>query len=143
MKHQINQKEVQKMDKDLRKGKKGISDDELDALLEDASRQAEKRGEPDTEPKDKKGDFRTEQTGNRRAYFILESQTNEKGEFRALIAVESEPGYFKTDWFWGSDFNQAEKIARKKNLVMGITIKEANLIVLSTMRKGAVEKPRF
>ena len=69
----------------------------------------------------KKGSFKTTQSGNRRAYFILESQTNEKGEFRALIAVENEEGYYKTDWFWGSDLNQTEKIAREKNLVMGIT----------------------
>jgi len=91
----------------------------------------------------KKGNFKTTQTGNRRCYFILESQQNEQGEFRALIAVESESGYYETDWFWGSDLDQAEKIARDKNLVMGITKKEACLIVLSTMRKGAIEKPRF
>ena len=91
----------------------------------------------------KKGSFKTTQTGNRRAYFILESQTNEKGEFRALIAVENESGYYKTDWFWGKILTDAEQIARDKNLSMGITEEEACKIVGSTMRKGAIETPRF
>ena len=91
----------------------------------------------------KKGNFKTTQTGNRRCYFILGSQTNEKGEFRALIAVENESGYYKTDWFWGSDLDQAEEIAREKNLAMGITEEETRKIILLTMRKGAIEKPRF
>jgi len=82
-------------------------------------------------------------TKNRTAYFILESQANDKGEFRALIAVENERGYYKTDWFWGSDLDQAEEIAREKNLAMGITKDDACLIVLSSMRKGAIEKPKF
>jgi len=79
----------------------------------------------------------------RTAYFILESQTNAEGEYRALIAVENESGYYKTDWFWGSDLENAEQIAREKNEMMGISRKDANLIVLSTMRKGAIENPRF
>ena len=82
-------------------------------------------------------------TDKRKAYFILESQTDEHGNHRALIAVEGESGYYKTDWFWGSDLETAEQIARSKNDAMGISHKEACLIVLSTMRKGAVEKPRF
>lgn len=90
-----------------------------------------------------KGDFRVNQTGNRRCYFILESQQNERGEFRALIAVENESGYYKTDWFWGKILIDAEQIAREKNLSMGITEEEAVKIVGSTMRKGAIEKPRF
>lgn len=80
---------------------------------------------------------------NRTAYFILESQQNEQGEFRALIAVENESGYYKTDWFWGKILSNAEEIAREKNLAMGISREDANVIVLSTMRKGAIEKPRF
>ena len=79
----------------------------------------------------------------RKAYFILESQTNDKGEFRALVAVENESGYYKTDWFWGSNLDQAEEIAREKNLAMGISSDDANLIILSSMRKGAIEKPKF
>lgn len=79
----------------------------------------------------------------RTAYFLLESQTNDTGEFRALIAVENENGYYKTDWFWGNDIEVAREIAQKKNETMGVSKEEASKIVLSTMRKGAVEKPRF
>ena len=79
----------------------------------------------------------------RKAYFIIESQQNDKGEFNALIAVEGELGYYKTDWFWGDDLDQAEEIARSKNEAMGISREEACKIVLSTMRKGAIEKPKF
>lgn len=82
-------------------------------------------------------------TTGRTAYFILESQTNEQGEFRALIAVEGDSGYYKTTWFWGNDLKVAEQIAREKNKNMGISRKEACKIVLSTMRKGAVEKPKY
>lgn len=79
----------------------------------------------------------------RTAYFLLESQMNDTGEFRALIAVENENGYYKTDWFWGNDIEVAREIAQKKNETMGVSQEEASKIVLSTMRKGAVEKPRF
>ena len=82
-------------------------------------------------------------TDKRKAYFILESQTDENGNYRALIAVEDEPGYYKTDWFWGCDLDTAEQIATSKNEAMGISRGEANLIILSSMRKGAIEKPRF
>lgn len=79
----------------------------------------------------------------RTVYFILESQTNEKGEYRALVAVENESGYYKTDWFWGDELEIAEKIAREKNEKLGISEDEAFKIILSSMREGAVEKPRF
>lgn len=82
-------------------------------------------------------------TEKRVAYFILESQTNDKGEFRALVAKENESGYYKTDWFWGDDLEVAEKIARERNEKMGISADDAFKIVASTMRKGAIEKPRF
>lgn len=77
------------------------------------------------------------------AYFVLESQTNAEGEYRALVAEENESGYYLTDWFWGKDLEIAEKIAREKNEKMGISEDEAYKILLSSMRKGAVERPRF
>lgn len=77
------------------------------------------------------------------AYFVLESQTNEAGEYNALLAVEGETGYYKTDWFWGKDVEEAELIARWKNEAMGISVEEAQKILLQSMRKGAVETPRF
>lgn len=91
------------------------------------------------------GGFRIkeEEMKARTAYFLLESQTNDDGEFRVLIAVENEDGYYKTDWFWGKDLAVAEQIAQEKNEMMGITREEAFKIVASTMRKGAIEKPIF
>lgn len=71
----------------------------------------------------------------KRCYFVLQNHTDSEGEFQALVAIEGERGFHETDWYWGKDFDKAEKIAEVKNGVMGISRKEANLIVLSTMRK--------
>lgn len=82
--------------------------------------------------------------GNKRvAYFILESQMNGDGEYNVLVAVEGESGYYKTDWFWGRDLKVAEQIVRTKNEALGISVEDAYEIVLSSMRKGAIETPRF
>lgn len=82
-------------------------------------------------------------TEKRKVYFLMDSQRNEKNELIVLIAVENESGYYKTDWLWGTDIGVAEKIAREKNEKMGVSEDEAYKVVLSTMRKGAIEKPRF
>lgn len=82
-------------------------------------------------------------TEQRRVYFLMDSQRDENGELIVCIAVEGERGYYKTDWRWGKDIDQAEEIARKKNELMGVSDKEAHKVVLSTMRKGAIETPRF
>lgn len=79
----------------------------------------------------------------RAVYFILESQMNDKGEYNALFAVEGETGYYKTDWFWGGDLKAAEQLAREKNEALGISIEDAQSIILLSMRKGAIETPRF
>jgi hypothetical protein len=71
----------------------------------------------------------------RMVMFVMESQRNKQGEFRALIAVEGESGYYKTDWFWGTDLNDAEQIAKERNKRMNISEEDARKIVLSTMRK--------
>jgi hypothetical protein len=67
------------------------------------------------------------------AFFVLENQINDKGEFKALIAVEGVKGYHTTDWFWGTDFATAEAIADARNDRMGISISEAFKIIASTM----------
>jgi hypothetical protein len=74
-------------------------------------------------------------TEKRMAMFVMESQRDEQGELRALIAVEGESGYYKTDWFWGKNLDNAERIAKERNEKMGISEDEAHKIVLSTMRK--------
>ena len=68
------------------------------------------------------------------AFFALENQKNDKGEFQALIAVEGKKGYYTTDWFWGTDFATAEAVADARNDRMGISIIEAFKIIASTMR---------
>ena len=66
-------------------------------------------------------------------FFVLESQINDKGEFKALIAVEGKKGYYTTDWFWGTDLATAEAVADARNDRMGISIIEAFKIVAFTM----------
>ena len=82
-------------------------------------------------------------TDSRSVYFLMESQRDENGELIVCIAIEGESGYYKTDWRWGKDIDWAEEVARKKNADMGISEEEANKIMLSTMFKGAIEKPRL
>lgn len=68
-------------------------------------------------------------------YFVMQTQINSQGEYRALIAKEGEKGYYVTDWFWGKDFKIAEQLADQKNARLGISKKEANKIILGTMRR--------
>lgn len=93
--------------------------------------------------RDKGIDKEVEMSEARRVYFLLDSQRDENNELIVLIAIENESGYYKTDWHWGTDIDVAEKIARKKNEKLGISEDEAHKVVLSTMRKGAIEKLRF
>lgn len=71
----------------------------------------------------------------RLAFFVMKTQMNSQGEYNALIAVENESGYYRTDWFWGKDFKIAQEIADERNARMGLTKKEAAMIQLSTMRE--------
>jgi hypothetical protein len=71
---------------------------------------------------------------NRRcAYFVQRTVTNENGEFIPCLAVEGKKGYKETNWTWGKDFKLAEECAQHKNEMMGLSKKEALLIVCSTM----------
>lgn len=71
----------------------------------------------------------------RLCYFVLPNVTNERGEYRALIAVENESGYFLTDWTWSKDIKIAELCAKQKNEALGLTEQEAFKIQFSTMFK--------
>lgn len=68
------------------------------------------------------------------AYFVMQTEVDEQGKYIALIAVENERGYHRTDWTWGKDFAHAEKTAEHKNDLLGITKKDAMKVQLSTMR---------
>jgi hypothetical protein len=70
----------------------------------------------------------------RKAFFVSEIRTNDHGEYIALIAVEGESGFYVTDWCWGKDFKVAQDIADERNARLGLSKKEAAVIVCSTMR---------
>lgn len=68
-------------------------------------------------------------------YFIQETVKSQDGQFIPCIAVEGESGYFPTDWLWGKDIKIAEQCADEKNAALGISKKEAIILVLQSMRK--------
>lgn len=70
----------------------------------------------------------------RKAYFINELERAEDGGYIPCIAEEDEPGYWKTDWNWGTDLALAEQAAKEKNAALEIDEKTAFQIVLSSMR---------
>jgi len=65
--------------------------------------------------------------------FVMQTVTNDKGEYQACLAIEGERGYRLTDWFFGTDYGEAEAECDRRNLVMGYNKQEATNIVLSTM----------
>ena len=77
-----------------------------------------------------------DQDGERRVYDVLQTLTNKAGEYIPIICIENEPGYHKTSWTWGKDFQAAQKIARKKNLALGYDAKAAYQIIATTYRQG-------
>jgi hypothetical protein len=70
----------------------------------------------------------------RMAFHILETQVNSKGEYNALIAVEGERGYFKTDWYWSTDIKLARECADERNARLGLSKEEAAKIVCSSFK---------
>lgn len=68
----------------------------------------------------------------RAVYMILETVRDDKG-FIPCIAVEGDTGYYKTDWNWGNDLEQAQKFADERNEKLGIGPDEAYKIILGTM----------
>ena len=71
---------------------------------------------------------------SRKVYFIQETVTDRDGNYIPCVAVENILGFYRTDWDWGSDFNEAQLIADRMNERLGITKHEATTIQLSTMR---------
>ena len=69
---------------------------------------------------------------SRLAYFIMLTQTNERGEFIPLIAKEGQPGYYLTDWTWGRNQDIAETLCRERNTKMGLSKKDVDQIITST-----------
>lgn len=67
--------------------------------------------------------------------FIMETERDEDGQYIPCIAEEGVYGYSRTDWRWGTDLDQAREFANNRNERMGIGLKEATLIQISTMRR--------
>ena len=84
---------------------------------------------------------------NRMVYWVDPTAYNEKAKgYRVSIVVEGENGHRPTgddDWdtnprarrpyFWGPTIEDAEKAAEEQNEKMGISAKEACLIILASM----------
>lgn len=72
----------------------------------------------------------------RTCYFVMETVTDENGNFIPCIAVEGESGYHKTNWQWGKDWKLAQECADDMNKKLGVSKWDAMMIQLSTMRKS-------
>lgn len=67
------------------------------------------------------------------AYVIPVTHYDSEKGYRVGIAKQGEKGYYLTDWFWGHDYEQAQKIADEKNIRMCGSLDEANKIICSSM----------
>lgn len=69
----------------------------------------------------------------RLVYLIMETETTEDGQFIPCIAKEGEKGFYRTDWAWGKDKEQAQRLCDERNQEMGIDRREAAKIQFRTM----------
>lgn len=74
-----------------------------------------------------------EQKSERLVYFIMETEITADGQFIPCIAREGTKGFYRTDWAWGKNKEQAQKWCDERNQVMGINRLEAAKIQLQTM----------
>jgi hypothetical protein len=70
----------------------------------------------------------------RKAYFVSQLEQLINNGYTVCIAVENEPGYYRTNWYWNTDFATAEQLAAEKNAALGLTEKDAARIIFSSMR---------
>jgi len=73
--------------------------------------------------------------GKKYAYVIPICAYDTNRGYQVGIAVEGERGYNVTDWYWGHDYKVACQLADERNTKLGLTIEQAQDIVISTMRK--------
>jgi len=71
-----------------------------------------------------------------RAVLFIQDTVKENGEYIACIAKDGGSGYYKTDWAFGKDKEQAQAICDERNIEQGFSKEDALKIVLSTMAKG-------
>lgn len=65
-------------------------------------------------------------------YFISHSQKDSKG-YIPCIAIECEGGYYKTDWHWDCDYEDAWTLAQSKNMDLGLTDEDVEYIIMTSM----------
>ena len=65
--------------------------------------------------------------------FILETVKADDGQFIPCIAKRGEKGFYRSDWKWGTDLEQARRLANEYNAKLGMTPREAALLQASTM----------
>lgn len=70
--------------------------------------------------------------GTRKVYFVQRTVL-ESGQYVVCIAEEGTKGYVKTDWLWGSDFEEVSRLCTVKNQEMGISEMDALMIQSCTM----------
>lgn len=68
---------------------------------------------------------------------FMQHTQKENGEYIVCIAEEGTQGFYKTDWLWGTDFNEAQKLCDERNKENGITKEEAQEIIAKSFRKTA------
>jgi hypothetical protein len=69
----------------------------------------------------------------RMVYFIMETERAPDGQYIPCIAIEGEKGFYRTDWTWGTNKEQAQKFADECNQEMGIDRREAAKIQFKAM----------
>ncbi len=73
------------------------------------------------------------QLHRRKAYFINPAVTTVNGAFIPCYAVEDESGYYETKWAWDMTLKKAQELAQRINDRLGISVEDAERIVLSSM----------
>lgn len=69
------------------------------------------------------------------AFFILDNERDEHGEFWVLLAERGKPGYARTDWHWGTDRELAEQLCRERNERIGLSEQDVAVLIASTLGK--------
>lgn len=77
-----------------------------------------------------KTEFREDEN---RCVFFMQRTVKENGEYVVCIAEEGTPGFYKTDWLWGTDFALATKLCDERNEKNGISKEEAEEIIVGTI----------
>ena len=71
--------------------------------------------------------------GRRISYFVLNKEKSPEGSFIVCVAIENEAGYYKLDWGWHCSLTKAKAETALMNKDLGLTQREVEEIILSTM----------